>query len=179
MDCKKVITQESRLFEAGLQPQVQYLYPKVQFPVSLGTPMISSKIKWQHSRSFFTPTCETKIKQKQRRTFDIDLNDSHWAAIEGHNIDGKTMWSLKLKSNLRFQEESSSQPQITFTWPGDYWRTCWKLIWQKLRWCLRTVGFWGPALLTRTVSSNCVWFLLPKLETLRLQVRKIICIWVL
>lgn len=38
-----------KIYNAGSQPQLANLYPKVQFPVSRGTPMISPSIKyvWQ------------------------------------------------------------------------------------------------------------------------------------
>ena len=38
-----------KLYLAGLQPQVNKFYPKVEFPVGRGTPSISPLIKWEHS----------------------------------------------------------------------------------------------------------------------------------
>lgn len=37
------------MFNVGFQPQIQNLYPKVEFPVSHKTPMIQSMIEWDHS----------------------------------------------------------------------------------------------------------------------------------
>jgi len=41
-----------KMFIAGQNPRVDNLYKKVSFPVALGTPMISSMIKWDHSTSW-------------------------------------------------------------------------------------------------------------------------------
>lgn len=38
-----------RLYNAGLQPQIQNLYPAVSYPVARGTPMIQSLVEWNHS----------------------------------------------------------------------------------------------------------------------------------
>lgn len=37
-----------KLYNAGLQPQIANLYPIVEFPVSRGTPMISSLVRYAH-----------------------------------------------------------------------------------------------------------------------------------
>ena len=38
-----------KMYNIGLQPQIANLYPKIQYPVSRGTPPISPLIKWDHS----------------------------------------------------------------------------------------------------------------------------------
>ena len=38
-----------RLYLAGLDPQVEKLYPPVKMPVSQGTPSISPLVNWEHS----------------------------------------------------------------------------------------------------------------------------------
>jgi fatty acid synthase len=44
-----LLTALGKLFNAGLHPQIENLYPKVQYPVGRGTPSISSLIKWEHT----------------------------------------------------------------------------------------------------------------------------------
>lgn len=44
-----------RLYNAGLQAEVQNIFPPIQFPVSRGTPMIQSLIRWDHSVSYDVP----------------------------------------------------------------------------------------------------------------------------
>ena len=41
------------LYNVGCQPQIQNLYPKIQYPVSRATPMISPVIKWDHSEDWY------------------------------------------------------------------------------------------------------------------------------
>lgn len=44
-----LLTAFGKMYNAGLQPQIANLYPKVQYPVGRGTPSISSLVKWDHS----------------------------------------------------------------------------------------------------------------------------------
>lgn len=64
------------------------LYPPIEFPVSRGTPMISSLIKWDHSEDHFVISYD-KTATRGERTFDIDLNYAEHAYLSGHTIDGK------------------------------------------------------------------------------------------
>lgn len=41
-----------RLYNAGLNPNIQKLYPSVSLPAPRGTPMISSMVEWDHSTSW-------------------------------------------------------------------------------------------------------------------------------
>lgn len=38
----------NRLYMEGYNPKVEALYPKVEFPVSSGTPMLSHLVDWAH-----------------------------------------------------------------------------------------------------------------------------------
>ena len=42
-----------KLYELGLNPNIENLYPKVEWPVVRGTQSIGSLIKWNHSHSYF------------------------------------------------------------------------------------------------------------------------------
>ena len=42
-----------RLYEIGLNPSIEELYPKVEFPVSRNTQSISSLMRWDHQKSYF------------------------------------------------------------------------------------------------------------------------------
>lgn len=50
-----------RLYNAGLQPNLNPLYPTVNFPVSRKTPMIQSMIEWDHSIKWFLVSFLTKV----------------------------------------------------------------------------------------------------------------------
>lgn len=41
-----------RLYEAGYNPKVDILYPKVEFPVSTETPILSHLVDWEHSETW-------------------------------------------------------------------------------------------------------------------------------
>lgn len=45
----------SRLYNNGVQPKVENIFPPIQFPVSRGTPMIQPLIRWDHSVSYDVP----------------------------------------------------------------------------------------------------------------------------
>lgn len=44
-----VLAALGKIFSAGINPRVSNLYKKVNFPVALGTPMISPMLKWYDS----------------------------------------------------------------------------------------------------------------------------------
>lgn len=47
--------QISRLYAAGALPAVSKLYRPLSYPVGRGTPMLNSKIGWDHSQRFIVP----------------------------------------------------------------------------------------------------------------------------
>lgn len=44
-----------RLYAAGAQPAITKLYRPVSYPVGRGTPMLNSKVGWDHSQRFIVP----------------------------------------------------------------------------------------------------------------------------
>ncbi|XP_050299271.1 fatty acid synthase-like isoform X2 [Anthonomus grandis grandis] len=80
------------LYENGLQPQLYKLYPKIEFPVSRGTPMISPKIKWKHDRKQFLPSFDCTLYKTYAMVFRISPNEDEWAGVDGHVIDGKNLF---------------------------------------------------------------------------------------
>lgn len=51
-----------RLYCAGGQPIISKLYRQIEFPVSRGTPMIGSLVRWDHSQTFMVPKLEALCK---------------------------------------------------------------------------------------------------------------------
>ncbi|KAJ8958013.1 hypothetical protein NQ318_002015, partial [Aromia moschata] len=98
-----------RLYEMGYNPQIANLYPKVEFPVSKGTPMISPRIKWNHDRDWFVMKLKTKSTREQAK-FAIRLDTKDWSFLSGHIIDGRNLfpasgylylvWEVLAKVNL-------------------------------------------------------------------------------
>lgn len=80
-----------KLYIAGTQPDVSKLYSPVSFPVSRGTPMIGSLIKWDHSIKWKEPSFDPK-HNASKRVLKIDLSNETYAHIAGHKIDGKIIF---------------------------------------------------------------------------------------
>lgn len=51
----KIIEINFRLYAAGAQPAIMKLYRPVSYPVGRGTPMLNSKVGWDHSQRFMVP----------------------------------------------------------------------------------------------------------------------------
>ena len=51
-EIKGFLNQIGKLYRIGLNPIIENLYPKFEFPVSKGTPFISPLIKWDHSKQW-------------------------------------------------------------------------------------------------------------------------------
>ena len=81
-----------KLFNAGAQPQLPGLFPEVKFPVSRGTPMISSLIKWEHSDDWYVTSYRMQEKiQSGERVVEVSLSDEDYEYMSGHIIDGRLL----------------------------------------------------------------------------------------
>ncbi|XP_024885108.1 fatty acid synthase-like, partial [Temnothorax curvispinosus] len=82
-----------KLYNAGLQPQIANLYPTVEFPVSRGTPMISSLIRWDHTEDFYVfKYNEQDIIDKREIVVNIDITDETFVYLTGHVINEKNLF---------------------------------------------------------------------------------------
>lgn len=78
-----------RLYTSGLRVPIQKIYPKVDFPVSRGTGMISPLVRWEHSEDWFVTKFELQRSAKSgERIVNMSLNDQDYDFIVGHTIDG-------------------------------------------------------------------------------------------
>lgn len=103
-----------KLYNAGAQPQISQLYPPVKYPVSRGTAMISSAIKWDHSTKWSIPDFSSKSNLEQMYIVNVDLSSNEYEHIAGHIIDGKIVfpaagyitlvWKMLAKKNNSFFE---------------------------------------------------------------------------
>lgn len=76
---------------------IERLYPAIEFPVSRGTPNISSLIKWDHHEDWFVMKFATQEAAKSgERKVTISLEDSSY--ISGHVIDGESAIESHLKN---------------------------------------------------------------------------------
>lgn len=110
-----------RLFQNGVDIDVQKLYPPIAFPVSRGTPMISPIIKWDHSQNYVVPFFDS-YNFYEKRNLTINLSDKLFEFVSGHIIDGD---NLKVVDLNFFQILSHFLGKVLF--PGTGWLY---LIWE-------------------------------------------------
>ncbi|GFW58514.1 fatty acid synthase [Trichonephila clavipes] len=77
-----------KLYNEGVDPKIERLYPPVQFPVPRGIPSISDLIKWNHSQSFSVPKYTSKTSEFSME-FKFDKDDAY---ILDHKIDGRSLF---------------------------------------------------------------------------------------
>lgn len=81
-----------KLYEYGYDIDLLKLYPDVKFPVSRGTPMISSHIKWKHDKEWHVMRYEAESDCEYfHRLVTINLCDKEWEYLNGHVIDGRIL----------------------------------------------------------------------------------------
>lgn len=80
------------LYNVGYNPTVQNLFPKIEYPVSRGTPMISPLIKWEHSVDWYVPYyIPLENVMYGERILEISVQKEVWSFITGHVVDGKSL----------------------------------------------------------------------------------------
>lgn len=88
---KFMLTNIGKIFAAGGQPAVSKLYRPISFPVGRGTPMLNSKIGWDHTQKWIifnfldgSTSGETVV--------DVNLSKDEDAYLAGHTIDGRVLF---------------------------------------------------------------------------------------
>ncbi|XP_077295534.1 fatty acid synthase-like [Arctopsyche grandis] len=86
-----------QLYEVGLNPHLSKLYPKIEFPVSNGTPIISHQVEWDHSGDWYVASYRNQEKMKSsERTITMTSADDDFeynmAYMSGHVIDGRNLY---------------------------------------------------------------------------------------
>ncbi|XP_058064687.1 fatty acid synthase-like, partial [Anopheles bellator] len=78
------------VFLKGYQINLLNLYPSVQFPVSQGTSMISSRLRWDHSDDWHVPNFRmTRMVDQATSEYTVSLAEQDY--IAGHCIDGRIL----------------------------------------------------------------------------------------
>lgn len=79
-----------KIFNAGLHPKVENLYPPISYPVSRGTPSLQQLVEWNHSDDWplitfldYTITSSGEVQLK------IDLKNESYNYLKGTYIDGE------------------------------------------------------------------------------------------
>ncbi|EDW02934.1 fatty acid synthase [Drosophila grimshawi] len=88
-----LLSQIGQLYAAGGQPQLSRMSPSaaVRYPVSRGTPMLNSLIKWDHTQKWSYPKFHGG-RQANQLNINIDLSKEENAFLAGHTIDGRILF---------------------------------------------------------------------------------------
>ncbi|KAI8442370.1 hypothetical protein MSG28_005892 [Choristoneura fumiferana] len=82
-----------KLFIEGYYPDVRVLYPKVEFPVSTGTPHLSQLVEWAHNETWLIPLyAGARRKVTATCTFVLSVHDSENKYLQGNIINGSTVY---------------------------------------------------------------------------------------
>uniref|UniRef100_A0A2H8TY64 Fatty acid synthase n=1 Tax=Melanaphis sacchari TaxID=742174 RepID=A0A2H8TY64_9HEMI len=85
---KQLLLSVGDLFNIGLQPQIEHLYPPVKFPVSARTPMIQSLIEWDHSIKWDVITFHGKpCSNAGEIILKVDVNSNKFSFLKNNTID--------------------------------------------------------------------------------------------
>ncbi|CAH0625662.1 unnamed protein product [Chrysodeixis includens] len=115
-----------KMYQAGINPKVDALYPKIEFPVSTTTPLLSHLVEWEHSENWpqydFSKT-DNRISTS--RGFPLSLHDDDYKFLEGCVRDDLTVlpesallvlvWeTLAMSLGRNYREQSVIFRNITF-----------------------------------------------------------------
>jgi fatty acid synthase, animal type len=90
-----------RIYQNGVDMNIREMYPKVDFPVSRGTQMISPLIKWQHDESFTVPIFDP-FSRCDKRNLTINMKHPKYSFLRGHQIDGNISALRNFKKLKKF-----------------------------------------------------------------------------
>uniref|UniRef100_A0A2A4JTZ4 Ketosynthase family 3 (KS3) domain-containing protein n=1 Tax=Heliothis virescens TaxID=7102 RepID=A0A2A4JTZ4_HELVI len=78
-----------KMYLAGLTPKVKSLYPKVEYPVSTETPLLSHLVEWEHSEEWLKTRYSTKTRVVTAgRDFILSTQDDDYKYFEYYKRDG-------------------------------------------------------------------------------------------
>uniref|UniRef100_A0A1I8NSS5 Fatty acid synthase n=1 Tax=Stomoxys calcitrans TaxID=35570 RepID=A0A1I8NSS5_STOCA len=80
-----------KLYSAGAQPQVLTLFKPISYPVGRGTPMLNSKVGWDHSQRWMVPKYGKETSSGET-IIEVDLSNEDDAYLAGHTIDGRILF---------------------------------------------------------------------------------------
>ncbi|CAL8122739.1 unnamed protein product [Orchesella dallaii] len=86
------LTAVGKIYMGGVNPRVSNLYPKVEFPVPLGTHMLSSWVKWDHSISWDVAKFGQGASRSGESIIEVNLTNENEEYLTGHTIDGRILF---------------------------------------------------------------------------------------
>lgn len=86
-----------RLYVNGCTMRLERMYPAVEWPVTRGTAKIASLLRWDHSDGYFVTKFEAgRAPESGEMRVQVNLGDSEYAYVAGHNIDGEYGWNGRM-----------------------------------------------------------------------------------
>ena len=104
----------AKLYELGLNPNIENLYPKVEWPVSRGTQSISSLMCWDHKKSHFVrkyPDFHFRYSANDMNE-TIDLSRRFNTFLPDHCIDGNLIFPATGYLMLAWRQLAASKGRI-------------------------------------------------------------------
>nr|XP_037872255.1 fatty acid synthase isoform X4 [Bombyx mori] len=84
-----------KLYIEGCTPDIKALYPKVELPVSAGTPMLSQLVKWMHLQEWYVPKPQsTEIITCAVCEHFISVHDKEHSYLRGNIAQGKMIYPI-------------------------------------------------------------------------------------
>ncbi|CAH0402598.1 unnamed protein product [Chilo suppressalis] len=88
-----VLESIGKLFMGGYIPKASVLYPKIDFPVSTGTPMLSHLVEWAHTERWpLAVSIAANLKNASAAKFVVCLHDPEYCYLSGHIFKGKNVY---------------------------------------------------------------------------------------
>ena len=83
-----------KMYQLGMNPAIENLYPKVQWPVARGTQSIGSLIKWDHKDSYLVKRYPDYYFRSTLSdlSFEFSLEDPDDVFIQDHTIEGRPLF---------------------------------------------------------------------------------------
>ncbi|XP_059618857.1 fatty acid synthase [Phlebotomus argentipes] len=97
-----------KLYGSGAQPAVNKLFRPVSFPVGRGTPMLNSKIEWDHSVRWMVPNMSGEASSGET-IVDFNLSNEDDAFLAGHTIDGRVLFPATGYITLAWRQFAKTQ----------------------------------------------------------------------
>ncbi|KAJ8713071.1 hypothetical protein PYW08_008375 [Mythimna loreyi] len=82
-----------KLFMEGFNPKVYNLYPKVELPVSTGTPFLSHLVQWAHGEKWPMPAYRTANRTTAASLdYVLSVQDLEHSYLQGHCLRGHNVY---------------------------------------------------------------------------------------
>ncbi|KAI4477322.1 hypothetical protein M0804_012912 [Polistes exclamans] len=87
-----ILSTLGKLYNLGCPITPGKLYPKIPYPVSRGTPSISSHIRWEHSSDWYVCLSITHTRQRiGERSFILDFGSNEYKYLQDFQINGNVI----------------------------------------------------------------------------------------